>query len=223
MSGESNCDNCLVTIPEIFNPIAGTWTALSNASLLFPYYPHDYVLPDGRVLVTSTTEEPIVSQVLDIATQTWTPVDPTHAYDGGSSAAYLPGKFIKVGTSTNANLAVRPSAATAYVLDMTPPNPAWRQIAPMAYARTYHTLTLLPDGTVLVTGGGTSTAPIDLAGAVLPAELWDPATETWTTLSSMHTPRLYHSNALLLPDGRGTREWRRAFFWRLGSNGSIER
>jgi Domain of unknown function (DUF1929) len=32
--------------------------------------------------------------------------------------------------------------------------------------------------------------------------LWSPITETWTTLASMTVPRLYHSNALLLPDGR---------------------
>ncbi len=44
--------------------------------------------------------------------------------------------------------------------------------------------------------------PADIAHAVLPAELWSPATQTWTTLASMSAPRLYHSEALLLPDGR---------------------
>ena len=34
------------------------------------------------------------------------------------------------------------------------------------------------------------------------AELWDPATETWTTLASMATYRGYHSTAFVLPDGR---------------------
>src|SRR5712664_3651531 len=32
--------------------------------------------------------------------------------------------------------------------------------------------------------------------------MWDPATERWTTMASAQTPRLYHSTALLLPDGR---------------------
>jgi hypothetical protein len=40
------------------------------------------------------------------------------------------------------------------------------------------------------------------AGAVMAAELFDPATERWTTLASMSVQRLYHSIALLLPDGR---------------------
>ncbi len=72
----------------------------------------------------------------------------------------------------------------------------------MAFPRTFHNSTLLPDGTVLVTGGGTTTNAVGLANAVLPAELWSPTTQTWTTLASMSAPRLYHSEALLLPDGR---------------------
>jgi hypothetical protein len=72
----------------------------------------------------------------------------------------------------------------------------------MAFTRTFHNSTLLPDGSVLVTGGGTTTGAADLPNAVLPAEVWSPTTETWTTLASMSVPRLYHSEALLLPDGR---------------------
>jgi Domain of unknown function (DUF1929) len=34
------------------------------------------------------------------------------------------------------------------------------------------------------------------------AEMWDPASETWTTLAAMTVPRTYHSVALLLTDGR---------------------
>jgi Domain of unknown function (DUF1929) len=34
------------------------------------------------------------------------------------------------------------------------------------------------------------------------AEIWDPATEMWTTVAPMSVPRTYHSVALLLTDGR---------------------
>lgn len=34
------------------------------------------------------------------------------------------------------------------------------------------------------------------------AELWDPTTKTWTELASQEVERMYHSTALLLPDGR---------------------
>ena len=72
----------------------------------------------------------------------------------------------------------------------------------MAHGRAYHNLTLLPDGTVLASGGGSRSDGVDAANAVLPAEIWNPDTETWTTVDSLTNGRLYHSTALLLPDGR---------------------
>ena len=72
----------------------------------------------------------------------------------------------------------------------------------MSFPRCFQNTTLLPDGTVLVTGGGVDSVGTDVASAVYPVELWSRATEIWTTLASMNAPRLYHSEALLLPDGR---------------------
>ena len=73
----------------------------------------------------------------------------------------------------------------------------------MSIARRQVNATLLPDGTVLVTGGTSGPGFNDATTPVYPAELWDPATETWTTLASSNgIPRLYHSAAVLLPDGR---------------------
>jgi len=162
---------------------------------------HMFVLPNGRVLASSTTEHPIMSQVLDINAQTWSVVDPDPV-DGGSAAMYLPGKIVKAGTSYHPDDPIVPSAATTYVIDMTQPSPRWRQTPPMAFARTYHTLTILPDGDVLVTGGGTTTNAVGVSQAVMPAEIWSPDTETWTVVASMSAPRLYHSTALLMPDAR---------------------
>ena len=200
-SGEIDCGGCYAPIPEVYDPQLDHWTQLTGASQSFPYYPHMFVLSDGRVLAASTTEAPIVSRVLNIATQTWSVVDPT-AVDGGSAAMYASGKILKSGRSVDPDQPVIPSTATTYVLDMNQATPRWRQTAPMNFARTFHTLTVLPDGTVLATGGGPDTNAVGVDNAVLAAELWSPVTETWTTLASMSRPRLYHSNALLLPDAR---------------------
>jgi DNA-binding MarR family transcriptional regulator len=95
---------------------------------------------------------------------------------------------------------------TAEVIDLNQPTPTWRLVAPMSIARRQVNATLLPDGTVLVTGGtsGGGFNNLDPSLAAYLAELWDPATETWRTLASANTtiPRLYHSAATLLPDGR---------------------
>jgi hypothetical protein len=203
VAGESTCNFCNVAVSEIYNPATNAWTALNGAPKTFPYYPHVYVLPDGRIFVPAAVRAPIVSQVLDLTALTWTAAGGP-SVDGGSSVMYLPGKFLKSGTSVDPDMAVRSAAATAYVIDMTQtaPAPAWRAVPSMAFARVYHTLTSLPDGTVLNTGGGPTTAATDVGAAVLAAELWNPTTETWTTLASMHAPRLYHSEAMLMPDGR---------------------
>jgi hypothetical protein len=200
-SGETNCDECDETIQEIYNPSTNLWSQLSSAPFFFPYYPHVYLLPDGRVFVPADAEAPIASEVLDLNTLTWTSVGGA-AVDGGSSVMYLPDKFLKAGTSVDPDLATRNSVATAYVLDMTQSSPSWVQIASMSFPRTYLNMTLLPDDAVLVTGGGTTTNAVGLSDAVLQAELWSPKTMSWTTLASMSAPRLYHSEGLLLPDGR---------------------
>jgi hypothetical protein len=200
-SGGQTCLTCLADIPEIYDPVTNKWTKLMGASWAMPYYPFTYLLPDGRVLDAGANEAPVVTRALDVATQTWTTIDPV-VVDGHSSAMYLPGKIIKSGTGIDSGVSTGPSAATAYVLDMTKPSPAWRQIPSMAFGRAYHNTTLLPDGSVLVTGGGSRLDGRDVQYAVKQAELWSPVTETWTTLAPAVKPRLYHSTALLLPDAR---------------------
>ena len=117
---------------------------------------------------------------------------------------YDTGKVIKAGSSYGDNVAGNPdpSAATAYITDLSQATPTWTQTGSMAYPRSYLNLTPLPDGTVLATGGGTTTDGGNLNDGVLPAEDWNPATGQWTTWASMAVPRLYHSIAMLLPDGR---------------------
>jgi len=200
-SGGQTCLTCLADIPEIYDPATNKWTKLTGASWAMPYYPFTYLLPDGRVLDAGANEEVAVTRALDVATQKWTTIDPV-VVDGHSSAMYLPGKILKSGTATDTGTSTGPSAATAYVLDMTAPSPAWRQIPSMAFGRAYHNTTLLPDGSVLVTGGGSRLDGHNEQYGVKQAELWSPVTETWTTLASAAKPRLYHSTALLLPDAR---------------------
>ena len=199
-SGAQTCLTCLADVPEIFDPATNRFTTWPSARLAVPYYPFMYVLPSGKVIDAGANEDPAATSTLDLTTRTWTTVDPI-VRDGHSSAMYQPGKILKSGTATDSGEAGS-AAATAYVLDATQPSPAWRQVASMAYPRSFHNTTLLPDGTVLVTGGGTMRDGYDVSNAVKTAELWSPATETWKTMSSAAIPRLYHSTALLLPDGR---------------------
>jgi hypothetical protein len=192
-------------IPEVYDPVANTWTKLSTANRTIPDYPFMFVLPDGRVLAAGSDEAKMATSVLNVATQTWTTVDST-ILDAGSAVQYLPGKIMKTGSSYLSAPADNgggvPSAATTYVLDMNGSSPAWQQTASMANARTHLNLTILPDDTVLATGGSSDIGGVNPANAVYQAEIWSPVTLTWTRMASEQIPRLYHSTALLLPDGR---------------------
>jgi hypothetical protein len=200
-SGAQACPTCPADIPEIFDPATNTFTTLPpTARLAVPYYPFTFLLPDGTVIDAGATAAPAVTSVLDLSANTWATVAPNIA-DGHSAAMYEPGKLLKSGTAADSGAAGN-AAATAFVLDTTQPSPAWRQVASMAFPRAFHNTTLLPDGTVLVTGGGTALDGSDVARAVLEPELWSPSTETWTTLARAAIPRLYRSTALLLPDAR---------------------
>jgi hypothetical protein len=88
------------------------------------------------------------------------------------------------------------------VIDLNAAIASWRLVGSMAIARRQLNATLLPDGKVLVTGGTSGPGFNNTSTPVFVTEMWDPATELWTTMASAQVSRLYHSAALLLPDGR---------------------
>jgi hypothetical protein len=102
------------------------------------------------------------------------------------------------------------------LLDLNVANPAWRYggggTTPppvnspfvMAAPRRQNNATLLADGTVLITGGTSTTGWNDPNGLIANAEIWDPETETVRSVAdaNVNIYRGYHSNALLMPDGR---------------------
>jgi Domain of unknown function (DUF1929)/Bacterial Ig domain/Kelch motif len=201
MSGSDTCEACIVATPEVYNPATNLWTDLPNAAFTMAYYPFMFVMPDGRVLEAGASRAPVVTRLLDVNTQTWTTVDPV-VRDGHTAVMYELGKVMKSGTATDVNISTAPADSTTFTIDMTAPSPSWQQTPNMAYPRAFHTLTLLPDGSVLATGGGSTRDGVNYANAVLPVELWSPQTKSWSTLSSLKNGRLYHGNAVLLLDGR---------------------
>ncbi len=187
-------DGSRATIPEIYDPIANSWTRLTGANRAQSLYPLMFVLPDTRVFEAGPGS---ATAILDTSgTGSWTP-GPTNAYatNGYSESAvmYAPGKIIRAGGGD-------PAISRVSVIDMTAATPAWRDVTPMAFPRRRMNLTILADGSVMAIGGTRSAD--DATQAVLEGEIWSPATEQWTTVAPMAEPRMYHSAAVLLTDGR---------------------
>jgi hypothetical protein len=201
-AGANGGTTSYVGTPEIYNPKTDVWTlmAASSNNSNTPNYPFMFVLPDGRVAFTGASEYDTITQILDVNSQTWTTVS-NAVVPGSSAVMYSPGKVMKSGEAADSGFS-GPATSTAYTIDFNQQNPVWQKVGNMAFPRSFMNLTILPDDTVVVTGGETTKDGSNPANAVKAAELWNPSTGTWTTMASEQRPRLYHSIALLLPDGR---------------------
>jgi hypothetical protein len=118
----------------------------------------------------------------------------------GNTVMFEPERVLKVGGmsgidgDTTAN-------RSAVLIDLRA-GPTVRRLPSMQYARVFHNSVVLPNGQTLVVGGQTRAVLFSNDYAVLPPELFDPVSETFTVLPPIAVPRNYHGVALLLPDGR---------------------
>ncbi len=185
--------------PEVYDPATGAWTRLSQintSDVHDPEYLLTTLLPDGRIAAIAASTGQV--RVLDTANSAWTDMGTHTQLLKTSAAMFRPGRILATG---GGNVPGGNSDTRASVVDFNDAEPAWRETEPMAFPRYDHNLVVLADGSVLAVGGSTIVSQTSTTGT-LAAEIWDPVTETWKTMASMRDPRMYHSTALLLPDGR---------------------
>lgn len=118
----------------------------------------------------------------------------------GNAVMYDAGKILTLGGGTNYDNA--DAKSSAFVIDTTQGAATVTRIAPMAYPRLFNNSVVLPNGQVIVLGGQTHGVGFSDAYGVLPAEIFDPTTNSFTTLPPASVARNYHSIGLLLLDGR---------------------
>jgi hypothetical protein len=214
---------------EVYDPAANTWTYMEGSDRLLPLYPRITVVPGGPFeghLFYNTVgalwgpfgEHPeqavwSIQQDLDLGApgEGWSYDTPSSfgARQHGSNVMllldparnYAP-EFVTFGGTLYQSLVATPFTER---IDLSTNPPTNTVGDPMASPRWHHNGVLLPTGEILAVGGGLYDNVIAHGQpnvAVLPAELYDPASGTWTTLDSMAVERMYHSTAVLLPDGR---------------------
>jgi WD40 repeat protein len=173
----------------------GSLRALTSAVLNLPLYPWLDVAPDGRAFYSGPDQT--MRKINPSGTGSWQSYTQRDTIDRsyGGHAMYDIGKILVAGGG--------PSTKDVRTIDINGVTPTVTATAPMAFGRRQNNLTVLPDGTVLATGGNSSGAGlVDMQNGVYAAELWNPATGQWKTLAAQQVTRQYHSTALLLPDGR---------------------
>jgi hypothetical protein len=195
VSGDVDSKVGVNTLPQVYQRSTGRWRNLSTAHLQQPLYPMMFLAPNGRVVEVAPNQ---ITRALDTSgTGQWSTIA-TRSFgwrDYGSAVMYADGKVLVAGGGD-------PPTATAEVIDLNRPSPVWRNTASMSTARRQLNATALPDGTVLVTGGTHGTGFNNTSTPVYSAEIWNPETGAWTVMASASKPRIYHSTATLLLDGR---------------------
>jgi len=169
-----------------------------------PRYIYDAtLLRDNRVLITGGASPGFEvlnsAEIFDPERNTITPTGPMHYPRWSHTATLLPdGRVLVCGGRTGAKYdsvvlkeceIYDPKTGKFYLTDS------------MSVPRRSHTATLLKDGKVLITGGGTGAATFDLSDATDNCEIYDPKKSKFFETSPMHFPRQYH-RATLLDDGR---------------------
>jgi hypothetical protein len=201
-------DGNLNVVPEVYSPADDEWAPLASPGPV-PMYGHLVLLADGRILYTGgqyggnngqrpTLWDPATGDAREVPGLT------VPDLRNQSASVLLPPaqdqRVMVVGGGAADMHVMVPAVADAAVVDLTQPAPRYQPVAPLHHARMHLCATLLPDRTVLVNGGAMMEE--SAAMAAFDAEIFDPVTGTWLMGATSRVARLYHSVAVLVPDGR---------------------
>jgi hypothetical protein len=158
------------------------------------YQPAAARLDDGTVMIVGGMGGPRSVDRYVPALGRWIPAAAMSTARWGHTATVLSdGRLLVVGGQGERRAQTLASAEI-----YNPLSNRWTPAASMTTARHSHQAIPLADGTVLVVGGkGPGSAEPHLASA----EIYRPATDTWTRVPDMSVPRVEHT-ATLLRDGR---------------------
>src|SRR2546423_1830740 len=186
------------TSVEFFSAASG-WSAAFTAPWTPPLYPRMHLLPNGNVFYSGSTTS---SRLFNPSTQTWTSTIAVTNYSGPRT--YGTSVLLPLTPANNSTPKViimgggSPSTATTEIIDLSAATPKWAFGPSMSQPRIEMDATILPNGKILALGGSLNDE--DTATASLNADLYDPATNTFSSAGAEVYARLYHSVSLLLPD-----------------------
>ena len=189
-------------IPEIYSPASG-WRTLTGAN-----HSEATAFPDGNWYYPKAFNQPwwpnTWSQNGILVLGNWTRMWFITTEGAGTitelASLLYPGDY-KLPSLTYAEgkiLTLRADKKVQLVNMLTNP-PQVSYTRDIDQVRFWANATVMADGKVLVNGG--STVENDLTGVAYKTQIWNPATGTWTTGAAAQKAQLYHSIAILLPDG----------------------
>ncbi len=216
VSGKNETDGNLNPQVEVYDPAHDVWSHLNPPHgpefTGLPFYAHLFLMADGSVFFSGgrmDDDRPQPAGLLDIRKD---PIGfhPVQANEDGtlrnqSSSVLLPPaqdqRVMIIGGGPVDD--VTSATGSTEIASFNDPVPAYRLAMPLSLPRMHLNAVLLPDRTVFVSGGAIQHEQANVPPiARLQSEIYDPATDTWRPGAVASVIRMYHSVALLLPDGR---------------------
>jgi hypothetical protein len=182
---------------ELYDPVANTFTTTGSMHHIRDFHVAA-LLPNDNVLIAGGGDG---SGIALNSAEIYTPSAGTFATvanlmverrDDATATLLNNGKVLIVG-GVNQDV----PSGTAELFDYT--NNTFTAVPTATTPRHFHTATLLNDGKVLIVGG--IDAATDTTHTLTDAQLYDPATNTFTPTGALHVARFYHT-ATKLADGR---------------------
>jgi YVTN family beta-propeller protein len=171
----------------------GSFDLLENADTtgIAWSFPRNWVAPDGRVFGIDASGRMYYVDTSGEGALVRAGQLPSRSAVGSAGAAmFRPGRILGLSSQSPA----------VTVVDIRSGAPAVSNTEALSGRRIHGVATVLADGRVLASGGGTLDNQLD--AAIRSAEVWNPVTGEWTIGPSQVNARLYHGTALLLPDAR---------------------
>jgi galactose oxidase-like protein len=173
---------------ELYDPATGESRFTGNLNFLGGRH-IAMLLPNGKVLLAGSAP---TAELYDPATGKWSLTGnlSTAGYNPYAAALLQNGKVLVAGGYL---LEGQPYSASAEVYD--PDTETWSSTGSLNTPRGYHTLTTLPNGNVLVSGGEGDVFPF--IKKLNTAEIYNPATGLWSLTGKLSTARGHHTATLL--------------------------
>jgi hypothetical protein len=192
---------CVGQGQEVYYPEAGKTCYGPGTAPYVTLYPRMHLMPNGLIACVGMGVD---DRVYDPNTYNWVWTAKTIVRHYGTSVLCPiqntdteKGKILVCGGSTPG--AKDPATTTVQIAEPSGTNGLTRRnVQSMNYARKHISPVILPTGQIVIFGGNQQGA----TSPVLNPEMFDPVSETWTVWPAATVPRMYHSVALLLHDGR---------------------
>lgn len=196
---------------EVLNHQTLKWTEMTNLTQYFPTYPSLFLTASGKLFYSGSNSgygpadrgrQPGLWNLSSNTLQLVPGLKDADQLETSGSVMLPPVQDQKVMVMGGGGVGEsHQSTARTAVVDLKPANPAFVPGPDLAVPTRYPNIVLLPDDTVLVTGGSQDYRGRNASDNLI-SRIYDPASGAFHDAASPSIGRDYHSEAILLPDGR---------------------